>query len=72
MRANLLKELILIGLITVIVGFVSTRLLSNNQWPPLDNPKLGIMLLNYFVIGASLHYIFEVSGANEKFCKLEF
>lgn len=72
MRKNLIKEIILIGLFTIIVGFVSTRILSNNRWPPLDHPKIAIMLFNYFLIGALLHYTFEVSGINERFCKTEF
>ena len=71
-RSNLWIELVFIGVVTTIVGFLSTRLLTNNEYPELDNPNLGIMLFNYFLIGVLIHFIFEVVGFNESFCKAEF
>jgi hypothetical protein len=71
-RSNLLYELLLIGIVTIVVGFISTRVLSGNKFPQFDDPKLGIMLFNYFIIGVVIHFIFEISGFNEKFCKKEF
>ena len=66
---NLLTEIIFIGLITIIIGFISTRVLSGNVWPPLNHPDILVMLFNYFVIGATLHYFFEISGINQRFCE---
>lgn len=72
MRDNLLRETFVIGLVTICVGFLSTRILSQNTHPKLDDPKLFVMLLNYFIIGAILHLLFEFMGYNKFFCETEF
>ena len=72
MRNNLINECIIIGLITIIVGFVTTRILSFNKHPQFNDPNFGIMIFNYFIIGFILHLLFEIFGINEYFCKYQF
>lgn len=62
-------EAFVIGLVIVVMGFISTRALSMNKFPKLNDPNLNIMLLNYFILGSFSHIIFEVAGLNAWFCK---
>lgn len=72
MRPNFLKEVFFVGIISILVGFTSTRILSKNKYPKFDDPNLQVMLLNYFIIGAVLHAVFEYLGYNKYFCETEF
>lgn len=69
MQRFIILESIIIGISTVVVGFISTRILSFNKFPKLEDKNLTIMLVNFFVIGVSLHLIYEYSGLNAKFCE---
>lgn len=69
---NLFLEAIIIGISTIIVGFLSTRILTNNTYPPLNDPNLGLMIFNYFIIGFALHIIFEYLGLNKWYCNSFF
>ena len=72
LRENFLREIFIIGFISIIVGFITTRVLSRNKYPAFDDPNLQVMLLNYFILGAVLHIVFEFSGYNKHFCESEF
>jgi hypothetical protein len=68
MRNNFVYELIAIGCITVAFNFVIYRLLTGN-FPEATLPHYNKMILAAFLLGASIHFIFEITGINEKWCR---
>lgn len=72
MRESLFREMFVIGFFHIIFGFLTTRLLTKNQYPPLDDPNLKLMIFNYFLIGALSHLVFEAFGFNMHFCATNF
>lgn len=69
--SSLLKEAIVVGVVTSIFGFIiSTGLMFTKKdftlkkydfWPSV--------LLSYFITGFFLHLIFEMTGGNKWYCK---
>jgi len=72
MRASLLTEALVVGVVTAIVGFVistvmmfltqkSFSLRSYTFWPQVA--------LAMFMTGALIHVLLEVTGVNRKWCQ---
>ena len=67
MRNTLLIEAIVIGIITVILGIVVAKIMEKTM--KFEKNSLLPMYIGTFVVGASLHLIFEFSGINSWWCK---
>lgn len=64
----ILIEVIVIGAFSALLQFLIYKALTG----AFPNPKLehyNKMILGGFLLGASIHIIFEVIGANEAWCK---
>lgn len=66
MRRMLLIEMIVIGLVTLIVSLGISRLLSGKFTFERN------MLLGSFLVGAVLHFGFEIAGLNESWCRATY
>lgn len=70
---RLLIEAVVVGIITVVVGYIIIWILSyfnkdakdiNKEWN-----KNHIMELSLFLIGVSIHLLCEASGINSWYCE---
>lgn len=64
MRYNLIYEVLIVGIITVIIYSFLYRI--------IDMPSIthyNKMMLIAFITGGSLHFLFEIIGANEYWCR---
>ena len=68
MRANLPIELLTMGALTTALGFVTTRLVTKNQYPRFDDSNLKMMMFVWFLVGVLAHLVLEYSGQNKKYC----
>jgi hypothetical protein len=66
MRDNLLFEAIIIGIITVFLFSIIYRIIGADTINVSDYNKI---LFTSFLVGLSMHIIFEIIGANEKWCR---
>jgi hypothetical protein len=71
MRSNLIYELLIIGVITVVFNLGIYTLLTGQ----IPTPKLHHfykMILGSFLLGSSMHFVLEITNLNEKWCRSEF
>lgn len=68
MRSELFFEIIVIGLITVIFMWASYFIVFG-KFPDTDVYK---MVLASFLVGASMHFLFEIFGVNQYWCEKTF
>jgi hypothetical protein len=66
MRDNLIYEVLIVGLITVFIYSILYRIIGTSQIQVVDYNK---MLFTAFITGGSLHFLFEILGANEYWCR---
>lgn len=71
MREQLLVELIVIGIITALFQLVIYKILTG-EFPSPELNHFNQMLLGGFLLGSGTHLIFEVSGANEAWCRTTY
>lgn len=70
MRNNLPYELLVFGIITMVFSaaiytVLTGELITNSKAP-------GKMLFGSFLLGSSIHLVFELVGLNESWCRKEF
>jgi hypothetical protein len=68
MRTALLFEMIAVGIFTIILEFFVYRVISG-EFPWTHLPHFKGMLLGAFLLGASMHFILDVAGVNESWCR---
>jgi hypothetical protein len=69
MRSNLIYEVLVVGLVTVFLFSILYRITSTSQINIADYNK---MLFTAFLTGGILHFMFEILGANEYWCRLTY
>jgi hypothetical protein len=69
MKTLIIKSTI-VGVSAVIVGFLTTRALTGNTFPKMDDKNINIMLFNYFLSAVILNIIFQYTGVSSKLCNL--
>lgn len=70
MRNNLIYEIIVIGVITMIFNSIIYTLLTGKLI--INSQNYQTMLFGSFLLGASMHLSFELIGFNESWCRKEF
>jgi uncharacterized membrane protein YidH (DUF202 family) len=71
MRTALLLEMIAVGIFTIVLEFFVYRIVAR-EFPWTHLPHFNSMLLGAFILGASMHFILEVVGVNESWCRSTF
>jgi hypothetical protein len=71
MRPNLLLELLLVGIFTIILDFFVYRIMSG-KFPGPHLAHFRSMITGAFLLGSSMHFILEIAGINKKWCQKEF
>ena len=69
MRNNLIYEVLVIGLITIIIYSILYKFIGNTNIKITDYNRI---LFIAFLTGCSLHIIFEIIGANEYWCRTTY
>jgi len=69
MRENLVYEVVFIGLITLVFYSILYRFIGNSEIKVADYNKI---LLTAFLTGCSLHFIFEITNANDYWCRTTY
>jgi hypothetical protein len=70
-RKELILEMIAIGIFTILVEYFVYRIVSG-EFPSPRLSHYNAMLLGAFLLGASMHFILEVTGVNEKWCRATY
>lgn len=70
-RKMLIVEVIVIGILTMLLQLVIYRALTG-EFPSPKLDHYNQMLLGGFLLGSSIHLIFEVVGANEAWCRYTY
>ncbi len=68
----LLLEAVIAGVVTIIVGYSITKILTQGEQPDENSEDFGLMILNYFLIGSMVHLSFEIAGLNKLFCEVAY
>lgn len=68
MRKELIFEVIAVGILTIIFLWPSYYLVSGK----FPNKEVSKMLIGAFILGGSMHFVLEIAGLNEKWCRMTF
>lgn len=68
MRVELLYEVIAIGILTIIFLWPSYYITSG-KFPDKEIYK---MIIGAFILGGSMHFVLELAGVNEYWCRKTF
>lgn len=66
---TVLKEAIIVGILTAIVGIIFSKIMTKGSHPRLDSPYLISMIVCLILTGMAIHIGFEYTGLNHKFCE---
>jgi hypothetical protein len=68
MRKELLLELVVFGIVTVVFNLAIYWIITG-EFPSPKLEHFNQMLLASFLLGSSIHLTFEVLGFNERWCR---
>ena len=68
MRNELFLEMLVLGIISIIFNLAIYWLLTG-EFPSPKLDHFNKMALGAFLLGASLHFFFEIVGLNESWCR---
>ena len=65
---NIIKEGFMIGLVTLIIGFI-IKFIIDYLFKPKDDNKYYIFIIILFITGFIAHIICQYTGINKWYCK---
>lgn len=61
-------ESIVIGIITLVIGYIILNITKKNEKNEKDNKKSNHVYIVFFMTGFVLHFMFEILGFNKWYC----